>query len=289
MSRPNVLHLMAAARKFEISWNINSRVADAKEALSRSRALALDRRRNPVEEPDASMGSLAIPGTLKDSAARVAAKARAAALKGKAGRALLLTASLREMPWDNEWREAINVQAGEPSRNLLQVCASKGMGRSIQVLLDMQASLLLKDGNGKTALHLAAEAGHTGVVKQLLRRQTNPDIRDASGQTPLLAAAIAGRIGVCKALAWFGAKVDAADSQGKTPLSVAPPELKKWLETKQGMVDKARARAGSARSFKQLGVELPAHVVAPKLVLTPVGYCPVDDDGKVEERARGVR
>merc|ERR1711865_552820 len=38
-----------------------------------------------------------------------------------------------------------------------------------------------------------------------------------------------------------------------------------------------------------MGVQLAADVVAPKLVMTPVGYCPLDADGKVIALKRGIR
>ncbi|KAK1865109.1 hypothetical protein I4F81_007644 [Pyropia yezoensis] len=62
------------------------------------------------------------------------------------------------------------------------------------------------DGAGRTALHLAASAGHVGVVKLLheyescarREKQTplDPSIRDAAGPTALLAAAIGGHVSV---------------------------------------------------------------------------------------------
>eukprot|EP00434_Breviolum_minutum_P000393 symbB.v1.2.000333.t1/scaffold22.1/size431876/1 len=48
------------------------------------------------------------------------------------------------------------------------------------------------------------------------------------------------------------------------------------------------ARINTVRYFKALGTELPSHIVAPKLVLTPVGYCP-EEDGKVVQLTRGIR
>lgn len=62
------------------------------------------------------------------------------------------------------------------------------------------------DGAGRTALHLAASAGHVGVVKLLheyescarREKQTplDPSIRDAAGPTALLAAPIGGHVSV---------------------------------------------------------------------------------------------
>ena len=52
--------------------------------------------------------------------------------------------------------------------------------------------------------------------------------------------------------------------------------------------EKRSERISRVRYFKGLGTELPSHIVAPKLVLTAVGYCP-EEDGQVVQLKRGIR
>mmetsp|Transcript_36621 Transcript_36621/g.67120 ORF Transcript_36621/g.67120 Transcript_36621/m.67120 type:complete len:338 (-) Transcript_36621:61-1074(-) len=266
------------------------------EAISRGIALNMHRRRHPVEVPEAADGSLELYSKPnEDDAAVVAARARRAALDGDAAESFRLAWALRDLPWDAYQKEALNAfhddeMAGQPRRSLLQACSSKGLLDAVQVVLDMKVNVQMKDADGKTALHLAAEAGHVEVVRQLLLVGRAPvNARDACGQTPMLLAALAGETETCKVLTWFGAKVDAADRQGRTPLALAPPELKEWLDRHMGQWEQAASKLGKTTYFKQLGVPLPHHVVAPQLVLTAVGYCPIDEDGKIQERRRGIR
>mmetsp|Transcript_12580 Transcript_12580/g.28138 ORF Transcript_12580/g.28138 Transcript_12580/m.28138 type:complete len:338 (-) Transcript_12580:69-1082(-) len=266
------------------------------EAISRGIALNMHRRHHPVEVPEAADGTLQlVTQPQEDHAGSVAAKARRAAMAGDAEETFRLAWVLRDLPWDAQHKEALNAfhedERGEhPRRSLLQACSSNGLLNATEVVLDMKPNTLVKDADGKTALHLAAEAGHSEVTRQLLLIGRAPvNARDAQGQTPMLLAALAGEIETCKVLTWFGAKLETADRQGRTPLSLAPPELKEWLDKHTDERTKALSECGQTLHFKQLGVMLPHHAYAPKLVLTPVGYCPVDEDGNVEERRRGIR
>jgi ankyrin repeat protein len=51
----------------------------------------------------------------------------------------------------------------------------------------------VRDRRRRTALHLAARAGHAAAVKLLLRAGASLDARDEAGDTPVVAAAAGGR------------------------------------------------------------------------------------------------
>lgn len=53
--------------------------------------------------------------------------------------------------------------------------------------------LLLQTKDDETALHCAAQYGHTGVVALLLERGCDPGIRNSRGETALDLAAQYGR------------------------------------------------------------------------------------------------
>merc|ERR1712087_578003 len=86
---------------------------------------------------------------------------------------------------------------------------------------------------------------------------------------------------------------------GRTPLKLAAsaassdepsPRLKlaPWLEQFAKKRQRTSEHVGKIQYFNALGAELPAHIVAPELVLTPVGHCP-KEGGKVKQLPRGIR
>ena len=76
-------------------------------------------------------------------------------------------------------------------------------------------------GDDKTALHLAARAGHAIIVKTLLEHGTSVDIVDKYGKSPLHIAAREGHAIIVKTLLEHGASVDIVDKYGKSPLQTA--------------------------------------------------------------------
>lgn len=83
-------------------------------------------------------------------------------------------------------------------------------------------SLDVGDGHERTALHLAAKAGHDDVVKLLLVKGAYPSPRDAGRQvTPLHLAAMEGRGPCVKRLLDAGADPFLEDIDRATPLQLA--------------------------------------------------------------------
>ena len=74
----------------------------------------------------------------------------------------------------------------------------KGHWGVVKQLLRRGAQLEYKDGNNRTALSWAAEAGNKAIVKQLLEKGADPEAKDLNGQTPLFYAV--GNIEVVKLL-----------------------------------------------------------------------------------------
>lgn len=65
-----------------------------------------------------------------------------------------------------------------------------GQEECIQCLLEQEASVLLGDSQGRTAIHLAAARGHASWLSELLNiacaeASSLPALRDLSGYTPL--------------------------------------------------------------------------------------------------------
>lgn len=65
-----------------------------------------------------------------------------------------------------------------------------GQEECVQCLLEQEASVLLGDSRGRTAIHLAAARGHASWLSELLsiacsEPSSLPPLRDNGGYTPL--------------------------------------------------------------------------------------------------------
>ena len=105
---------------------------------------------------------------------------------------------LVEHGWD------INERVG--GRTLLHHDANHGHGKRVRLLLDLGADPDLKDGEGRTALHLVCARGMgTETIRALVEAGADPDARDHEGRTPLDCAASARGGTAYDALMKYGA------------------------------------------------------------------------------------
>ncbi|XP_061091867.1 ankyrin repeat domain-containing protein 50 [Conger conger] len=108
----------------------------------------------------------------------------------------------------------------------LLAAASMGHGAVVSTALFWGATADAIDGEGRTALSLAAARGSVEVVRALLDRGLDENHKDHLGWTPLHAAACEGHRAVCAALTECGslARVAEPDNEGRTPLVLAAQE-----------------------------------------------------------------
>lgn len=79
----------------------------------------------------------------------------------------------------------------------------------------------LKNNDNETALHCAAQYGHTEVVKALLEELTDPTMRNNKFETPLDLAALYGRLEVVKLLLGAHPNLLSCSTRKHTPLHLA--------------------------------------------------------------------
>jgi|ERR1712166_207755 len=104
----------------------------------------------------------------------------------------------------------------------LHKAADSGHSSVVVQLLDSKADCNVLDRmHGASALHRAAGAGHASVVVELVRRGANLLLTDCNGDTALHWAAAAGHARVFEALVQFEPLLDAKNMVGYTALMKA--------------------------------------------------------------------
>jgi ankyrin repeat protein len=94
----------------------------------------------------------------------------------------------------------------------------------VETLLAAGADVGARDGQGQTALHHAAAAGHLEILRAVLRAgrdRARVNGRNRAGERPLHAAARAGHAEVVRDLLGAGARVRGRDGEGDTALTLA--------------------------------------------------------------------
>ena len=111
-------------------------------------------------------------------------------------------------------------------RSALHMAAAAGHDDVVALLLLTEIDIHARDADGKTALMLAEEAGHNDVVKLLRfatveydKRSTQEELSEE--EKALLAAASAGNLKEVKRLIDSGVALDVRDAEGRTVLLLA--------------------------------------------------------------------
>ena len=110
----------------------------------------------------------------------------------------------------------------ESRGNTLLHRAVRNMGNFAicKAIVDKIDNVDLKDINGTTPLHWAAQKGHTDIFMLLFERTKDPN-PDSNQGTPLHDAATFGHLSICQAIVDRVKDVDPEDSDGRTPLILA--------------------------------------------------------------------
>jgi cytohesin len=177
--------------------------------------------------------------------------------------------------------------------SVLHSAASANQPEILELLLRHPAPSGLVDAKtdeGRTALQLAAEAGHADAVRVLLAARADPDLTDEDQRTSALhLAAMAGAFAVVELLLAAGANVNARNSDGETPLHWASwrhrsdtsgsLEVVKALLSAPGIDVNARC-AGSGRSPLQWAAKFGNLAVVRELLARSVNAAAKDMNGE---------
>ena len=93
--------------------------------------------------------------------------------------------------------------------------------KATERLLALGANVNLRDADGDTALHGAAESGNVEIMQLLLDKGADPNTRNKQGGTPLMWAAVFGNDDAARLLLSHGANASLKDNDGITALEWA--------------------------------------------------------------------
>jgi len=69
---------------------------------------------------------------------------------------------------------------------LMSWCVRQGHLGSVTLLMQHGADPSLRDGEGCSCIHLAAQFGHTAIVAYFVAKGVNMNMQDRNGMTPLM-------------------------------------------------------------------------------------------------------
>ncbi|MCS5708265.1 ankyrin repeat domain-containing protein [Candidatus Berkiella cookevillensis] len=125
------------------------------------------------------------------------------------------------------WSDARFENGNTVLMNSILIRLQRGQGKNeleevILKLMTLCANTIdLRNGNGDTALHYAAQYDMKGVVVALLEQGANLEIKNYSGCTPLMAAVRKKEINIVSTLLEHKADINAKDTEDWTALHIA--------------------------------------------------------------------
>jgi ankyrin repeat protein len=133
----------------------------------------------------------------------------------------------KSFPWRSlrtYYEEAISKErisyANEQNLELLEA-ARQGDEDKVRGLISRNVNITITDAQGRNALYLASEAGHTSISKLLLEKGVDIHAKSSDGYTALFMAISAGHVAIVKLLFENGEATDAKSGSGDLPLSFA--------------------------------------------------------------------
>ncbi|XP_032425705.1 ankycorbin isoform X1 [Xiphophorus hellerii] len=106
-------------------------------------------------------------------------------------------------------------------KSALHVAAARGLTECLAVMLAHGADLSVTDAAGFTPLHLAAKNNHLECCRRLIQSKCPVDPADSSGRTALHHAAAGGNVQIVQLLCELKTPINQKDIDGLTPLMLS--------------------------------------------------------------------
>ncbi|KAF5903711.1 ankycorbin isoform X1, partial [Clarias magur] len=103
-------------------------------------------------------------------------------------------------------------------KSALHVAATRGQAECLAIILAHGADVSVVDASGFSALHLAAKNNHQECAKKLIQSKCVIDALDSSGRTALHHAAANGNVVIVQLLCENKCPMNVKDMEGSTPL-----------------------------------------------------------------------
>jgi ankyrin repeat protein len=117
--------------------------------------------------------------------------------------------------------QGVDVESVSKGQKAIHFAARHSDPKFVQMLLEHQANINSKTGQGATPLSLAAGLGFNNVVEVLLEAKADTQSADLEGDTALHRAARNGHEDVVRVLLLDGAKIEDRNNRGQSPLFIA--------------------------------------------------------------------
>jgi len=131
-------------------------------------------------------------------------------------------------------------------QGLIHYAAANGLVAIVKLLPD---DIETKDHFGRTALHIAADAGQKEVIKFLMRAGAKHEVCSNSGQTPLFYAAVAGHVDAVRVFVDAGANLKARDDFGASILYATATAGDLAADVVDLLISEIERRSKSGRSL----------------------------------------
>ncbi|XP_014822447.1 PREDICTED: ankycorbin isoform X1 [Poecilia mexicana] len=106
-------------------------------------------------------------------------------------------------------------------KSALHVAAARGLTECLAAMLAHGADLSVTDATGFTPLHLAAKNNHLECCRRLIQSKCPVDPADSSGRTALHHAAAGGNVQIVQLLCELKTPINQKDTDGLTPLMLS--------------------------------------------------------------------
>lgn len=113
---------------------------------------------------------------------------------------------------------------------ICHVLAEWNQYNTLRALVKRGLDVNMRDRNGRTGLHWAAEKGNVESVEVLLESGADVNAADGDGMTPLAIACMDGEYEIASALLKYGADANCRDSEGLTPLCHAKAKQRRNIQ-----------------------------------------------------------